>query len=113
MLLKNAALPWRRDNTLSRAATLTTDPENQAIEVVLRQADAKIECTVTWLDEETAHYDLGSLSLHRAKRQTKAWLARDGWVPVDRWSAAGTDGNQVMRHFRRPPANDRLAPLVR
>jgi hypothetical protein len=92
---------------------LTTDSSNQAIEVVLRRVGAKIECTVTWLDEETTDYDLGSLSLHRAKRETKARLARDGWVPVDRWSAAGAAGNRVMRHFRRPPADDRLAPLVR
>ena len=92
---------------------MTTDSANQAIQVVLRRVGAKSERTVTWLDEETADYDLGSLSLHRAKRETKAWLARDGWVPVDRWSAAGTDGNQVMRHFRRPPVNERLAPLVR
>ena len=92
---------------------MTTDSANQAIQVVLRRVGAKIERTVTWLDEETTDYDLGSLSLHRAKRETKVWLARDGWVPVDRWSAAGTDGDQVMRHFRRPPANDRLAPLVR
>jgi hypothetical protein len=113
MFTGDAAIPWRRDHTLSRAVTLTADATNEAIEVVLRQVGAKIECTVTWLDEEAAPYDLRSVSLHRAKHEIKAWLARDGFVPVDRWSAVGADGNQVMRHFRRPPANDRLAPLVR
>ena len=91
---------------------MTTDATNEAIEVVLRQVGAKIECTVTWLDEEAADYNLRSVSLHRAKREIKAWLAQDGFVPVDRWRVADAD-DKVMRHFRRPPANDRLAPLVR
>jgi hypothetical protein len=43
----------------------------------------------------------------------KASLARDGYVPVDRWSPAGADGHRIMRHFARPPANDRLLPLER
>ncbi len=81
--------------------------------MLLRQADGKIECEVTWLDEEATGHDLESRSLHHAKREVKAWLARDGWVPVDRWSRAGTDGNQIMRHFQQRPANDRLFPLVR
>jgi hypothetical protein len=97
---------------LGRAAALTADATNQAVEVALRQVGAKIECTVTWLDEEATNHDLQSVSLHHAKHEIKAWLARDGFVPVDRWRAAGADG-KVMRHFRRPPANDRLAPLVR
>lgn len=80
---------------------------------MLRQVGAKIECAVTWLDEEAADHELGSVSLRHAKREVKAWLARDGWVPVDRWSAVSAAGDQIVRHFRRPPANDRLAPLVR
>jgi hypothetical protein len=92
---------------------MTSDETGGVIEVVLRQAGAKIECRVTWPDEDATDYDLRSVSLHRAKHEIKAWLARDGFVPVDRWSTAGTDGHQIMRHFRRPPANDRLAPLVR
>jgi hypothetical protein len=92
---------------------VTADNPDGAIEVVLRQVGAKVECTVTWLDEETTDYDLGSLSLHHAKHQMRAQLARDGYVPVDRWSSAGADGHQVMRHFARPPANDRLFPTTR
>ncbi len=91
---------------------MTTDNPAEAIEVMLRQAGAKIECTVTWLDEDTSDHDLESRSFHHAKREVRAWLARDGWVPVDRWSSAGTDG-RIVRHFRRPPVNDRLFPLVR
>jgi len=92
---------------------MTADETDEVIEVVLRQASAKIECRVTWPDEQATDYDLRSVSLHRAKHEIKAWLARDGFVPVDRWSAAGTDGHQITRHFKRPPANDRLAPLAR
>jgi hypothetical protein len=92
---------------------MSTDETDTVIEVVLRQAGAKIECKVTWPDEDVTDYDLQSVSLHRAKHEIKAWLARDGLVPVDRWSAAGTDSHQIMRHFKRPPANDRLTPLVR
>jgi hypothetical protein len=92
---------------------VTTDDPEGAIEVALRQVGAKIECKVTWPDEEPADQDLESSSLHHAKHEIKAWLARDGFVPVDRWSRAGTDGTQVVRHFRRPPANDRLFPTVR
>jgi hypothetical protein len=92
---------------------VTTDNPDEAIEVVLGQVGAKIECKVTWLDEEARNYDLESTSLHRAKREVKAWLARDGWVPVDRWSPAGPDGHQIERHFHRPSANDRLTPLTR
>jgi hypothetical protein len=88
------------------------DPEG-AVEVVLRRADAKIECKVTWPDEEAAEHDLESRSLHRAKHKVKAWLARDGFVPVDRWCPVGSDGNQIVRHFLRRPANYRPFPLTR
>jgi hypothetical protein len=91
---------------------MSADNPDTAIEVVLRQLGAKIECKVTWLDGDATDYDLGSLSLHRAKRQMKASLARDGYIPVDRWSPADADG-KVMRHFARPPANDRVFPTVR
>jgi hypothetical protein len=91
---------------------MSADNPDVAIEVVLRQVGAKIECTVTWLDGDATDYDLGPLSLHHAKRQMKASLARDGYVPVDPWSRADTDG-KVIRHFARPPANDRLLPYVR
>jgi hypothetical protein len=92
---------------------VTADSPGGAIEVVLRQAGTKIESKVTWLDGDTTDYDLGPVSLHHAKRQMRALLARDGYAPVDRWSPAGTDGHQIMRHFARPPANDRLFPLTR
>jgi hypothetical protein len=92
---------------------VTADNPGGAVEVVLAQAGAKIECTVTWLDEEATDHDLESRTLHQAKREVKAWLARDGFVPVDRWSPAGTDGHQIVRHFQRPSANDRLIPLAR
>jgi hypothetical protein len=89
------------------------DQTHEAIEVVLCQTDSKIECTVTWQDEDTSDYDLKSLSMHRAKHEIRAWLARDGYRPVDRWRAAEADGRRLVRHFSRPPADDRLAPLVR
>lgn len=92
---------------------MSTDATDAVIEVVLGQAGPKIECTVTWPDEEATDYDLRSVSLHRAKREIKDWLARDGFVPVDRWSAAAAGGRQIVRHFRRPPANDRVFPLTR
>jgi hypothetical protein len=92
---------------------LTADSPGGAIEVMLRQADGKVECEVTWLNEGTTGHDLQSRSLRHAKREVRAWLARDEWVPVDGWSRAGTDGNQITRHFQRRPANDRLLPLVR
>jgi hypothetical protein len=97
----------------SGAVTVTTDDLAEAIEVVLCQAGAKIECKVTWLDGAATDYDLESRSFHHAEREIRDWLARDGRVPVDRWSSAGSDGHQIVRHFRRPPANDRLFPLVR
>jgi hypothetical protein len=89
------------------------DETHEPIEVALCQTDSKIECKVTWQDEDTSNYDLRSLSMHRAKREIKAWLARDGYRPIDRWSAADADRHRLVRHFRRPPANDRLAPTVR
>jgi hypothetical protein len=95
------------------AATVSADSPEGAIEVVLHQTGAKIECKVTWVNGDTTDYDLGPLSWHQAKRQMKASLARDGYVPVDRWSPAGADGHRIMRHFARPPANDRLLPLER
>jgi hypothetical protein len=89
----------------------TANPEG-AVQVVLRQADAKIECKVTWPDDDATDHDLDSVSLHHAKREIKAWLAGDGFEPVDRWRPVGTDGNQIVRHFLRRPAKDTL-PLVR
>jgi hypothetical protein len=92
---------------------VTADSPDGAIEVVLRQVGAKIEGKVTWLDGDATDYDLGPVSLHHAKRQMRAWLARDGYAPVDRWSPAGTDGDQIMRHFARPPAHEKLFPGTR
>ena len=80
--------------------------------MVLHQADAKIECKVTWPDGDATDQDLQSVSLHHAKREIKAWLAGDGFEPVDRWRPLSTDGRQIVRHFLRRPANDR-PPLVR
>jgi hypothetical protein len=87
---------------------VTTDSPEGAVEVVLRQAGTKIECTVTWPDEQASGHDLEGHSLHHAKREIKAWLERDGFVPVDRWRPVGTDGNQIVRHFLRPLAKDRF-----
>jgi hypothetical protein len=90
------------------AATVTTDNPEGAVEVVLRQAGTKIECTVTWPDGEASERYMEAGSLHHAKREVKAWLAGDGFVPVDRWRHVGTDGNQIVRHFLRRPALDRI-----
>ena len=90
---------------------MTSDETDEVIEVVLHQAGTKIECKVTWPDEDATDYDLQSVSLHRAKHEIKAWLARDGLAPVDRWRTTGTDAHQIVRHFKRPPANDRITPL--
>ena len=92
---------------------MTADSPDGAIEVVLRQAGATIEGKVTWLDGDATDYDLGPVSWHHAKRQMRAWLARDGYAPVDRWSPADPDGHQIVRHFARPPANERVFPLTR
>jgi len=92
---------------------VSDDAIHEPVTVLLRQTDAKIECTVTWPDEDSRDYDLQSLSMHQAKREIKAWLARDGYRPVDRWAAPGPDGQQLMRHFARPPANDRIFPATR
>jgi hypothetical protein len=92
---------------------MSMDQAHEPIAVALRQTDSSIECKVTWQDEDTSDYDLKSVSMHSAKREVRAWLARDGYRPVDRWKAAAADPHQILRHFARPPANDRLAPLVR
>lgn len=80
--------------------------------MVLRQADTKIECTVTWPNGEASERDMEAGSLHHAKREVKAWLAGDGFVAADRWRPVGTDGDQIVRHFLRRAALDRI-PLVR
>jgi hypothetical protein len=92
---------------------MSVDETREPIQVVLSQTDSKIACRVTWPDDDTTDYDLRSLSMHRAKREIRAWLARDGYQPVDRWSRADGDGHRIVRHFKQPPADDRLAPLVR
>ena len=59
---------------------MTTDEIDTVIEVVLRQAGAKIECKVTWPDEDVTEYDLQPVSLHRAKHgdQSLAGSRRTG-----------------------------------
>lgn len=89
---------------------MTSDNPEGAVEVVLRQTGAKIECTVTWPDGEPSERDLEAGSLHRAKHEVKAWLDGDGFEPVDRWRRVGTDDTYIVRHFLRRPANERLIP---
>jgi len=92
---------------------MSVDEKYEPIMVALRTTDAKIECTVTWQDEDTSNYDLKSLSMGKAKREIRKWLARDGYRPIDRWVRAASDPEQIIRHFDRPTPRERLAPLVR
>jgi hypothetical protein len=92
---------------------VTTDNPEGSVEVVLRQAETKIECTVTWPDDQASEHDPECRSLHHAKREIKAWLVGDGFMPVDRWRCVGTDGDQFVRHFLRRPASDRPIPPAR
>jgi hypothetical protein len=84
------------------------------VAVSLRQGSSKIECTVTWQDENVAEYNLRASSIHRAKREITASLRTEGLLPVDRWSVVAPDGHEVMRHFSRSSAGDRWNfPIVR
>ena len=82
--------------------------------VSLLQASSKIECKVTWQDDNVAEYHLRASSMHRAKREITASLRKEGLLPVDRWSVAESDGHEVLRHFSRSGAGDNWNfPIVR
>jgi hypothetical protein len=74
--------------------------------VSLLQGDSKIECKVTWQDDNVAEYNLRASSMHRAKREITASLRKAGLRPVDRWSVPESDSHEVMRHFSRSGAGD-------
>jgi hypothetical protein len=97
---------------MNGAAIVTADYPEGAVGVVLRRAGTKIECTVAWPNGEACERDMEAGSLRHAKREVKAWLAGDGFVPADRWRRAGTDGDQIVRHFLRCAAPGRIS-LVR
>jgi RNA:NAD 2'-phosphotransferase (TPT1/KptA family) len=84
------------------------------VAVSLRQGNAKIECKVTWQDDNVAEYNLRASTIHGAKREITASLRKEGLLPVDRWSVVQSDGREVMRHFSRSGAGDRWTfPIVR
>jgi len=84
------------------------------VAVSLRQGSPKIGCKVTWQDDNVAEYNLRASSMHRAKREITASLRKEGLLPVDRWSAAESDGHEVVRHFSRSGAADKWNfPIVR
>jgi hypothetical protein len=94
---------------------MSTDAVDGLVAVSLRQDDAKIECKVTWQDDNVAEYNLRSSSMHRAKREITASLGKEGLQPVDRWSVVESDGHEVIRHFSRQGAAGvfDLLPTVR
>jgi hypothetical protein len=92
---------------------MSANAMDEMVAVSLRQDNAKIECKVTWQDDNVAEYNLRASSMHRAKREITASLRKEGLLPVDRWSA-GPDGHEVMRHFSRSGAGDNWNfPIVR
>jgi hypothetical protein len=87
---------------------------DEVVVVSLRQGNAKIECKVTWQDDNVAEYDLRASSVHRAKREITASRRKQGLLPVDRWSDVESDVREVVRHFSRRGAGDRWNfPIVR
>jgi hypothetical protein len=92
---------------------LSEDEIHDPIAVVLREAGTRIECTVTWQDEESSKYDLKSSSMHQAKHEVRAWLAHEGYKPIDRWRSTGDSGQAILRHFRKPPLYERSPIPVR
>jgi hypothetical protein len=83
---------------------MSTGATDGLVAVSLRQGSSKIECRVTWQDGNVTEYNLRSSSLHRAKREITASLAKEGLQPVERWSVVESDGNKLMRHFSRNDA---------
>jgi hypothetical protein len=93
---------------------MSTGATDGMVSVSLLQGSSKIECKVTWQDDNVAEYDLRASSMHRAKREITASLRKKGLLPVDRWSVAETEGHEVMRHFSRSGAGDNWNfPVVR
>jgi len=60
---------------------MSADSVDEIVAVSLRQGDAKIECKVTWQDDNVAEYNLQASSIHRAKREITASLGKDGLLP--------------------------------
>jgi hypothetical protein len=83
------------------------------VAVSLRQGSAKIECKITWQDDNVAEYDLRASSMHRAKREITASLRGEGLLPVDRWSVVESDGGELVRHFSRRSPDRWNIPTVR
>ena len=93
---------------------MAADAIDEIVAVSLRQSHAKIECEVTWQDDNVAEYDLRASSMHRAKREITASLLKKGLLPVDRWSVVESDGHDALRHFSRSGAGDKWSfPVVR
>jgi hypothetical protein len=87
---------------------------DEIVAVTLRQDDAKIECKVTWPDDNVAEYNLRASSMHGAKREISASLRKEGLLPVDRWSAVEPPAHAVTRHFSRSRAGDKwIFPTAR
>jgi hypothetical protein len=83
------------------------------VAVSLRQGRSKIECKVTWQDDNVTEYDLRSSSLHRAKREITASLVKGGLQPVERWSVVDSNGHELLRHFGCDGAPPIRVPTVR
>jgi hypothetical protein len=93
---------------------MSTGAGDGMVAVSLLQGTSKIECKVTWQDDNVAEYNLRASSMHRAKREITASLRQEGLLPVDRWSVMESDGHEVMRHFSRSGAADNWNfPVVR
>jgi hypothetical protein len=92
---------------------MSANAMDEIVAASLRQGNAKIECKVTWQDGNVADYNLQASSMHHAKREITASLRKEGLLPVDRWSAAGSDGGEVMRHFSRQGVENWNFPIVR
>ena len=94
---------------------MSANAMDEIVAVSLRQGNTKIECKVTWQDDNAAEYDLRASSMHRAKREITASLGKEGLLPVDRWSAVESDGGshapfQSARRGRQMELPDR--PLM-
>lgn len=92
---------------------MSANAMDEIVAVSLRQGNAKIECKVTWQDDNVADYPLLASSMHRAKREITSSLGKEGLLPVDRWSVAESGGGEVMRHFSRRGPDRWNVPTVR
>jgi hypothetical protein len=62
---------------------MTSSVTDGLVVVSLRQRNSKIECKVTWQDENVTEYEPRSSSLRRAKREITASLVKEGLLPVE------------------------------